>query len=131
MSLDLISSKEFKKMREENKNANKEMKIKETILNAISKEIKGEKTRTVIKRNGATKTVKNRSNIVVMNGETYYNLKFGSHSFGSVRLNEKDMLGALESLKKEIFKGALDSAISEYANSKAYTDQQERFNKSK
>ena len=69
--------------------------------------------------------------IFLNTGETYYNLKLGSHSFGSVRLNEKDMLGALESLKKEVFKGALDSAISEYANSKAYKDQQDRFSKSK
>lgn len=128
MALNLISANEFKKMRDESKTAGKESRIKETILNAISAEIKGEKTRTVIKKKTReTKTIQNRSNIVVLQGQTYYNIKYGVFSFGCQPLNEQDIKGSLESLKNDIVKGGLDSAIKEYVNSDEYKKQQSRF----
>ncbi len=130
MALNLISAEKFKKMRDNSKKADKETKIKETILNAISTEIKGEKTRTVVKKKTRqTKTIQNRSNVVVVNGQTYYNIKFGSFSFGSQPLNEKDIQGSLETLKNDILKGALDEAIKNYAESDAFKKQQTRFAK--
>jgi hypothetical protein len=130
MALNLISKDDFKKMRDESKKADKVTKIKETILNAISTEIKGEKTRTVVKKKTReTKIIQNRSNIVVVKGQTYYNIKFGSFSFGSQPLNEKDIKGSLESLKNDIIKGALDDEIKKYANSDEFKKQQTRFAK--